>query len=64
MKKVVVVGGGHNGLVCAFNLAKSGMKVSVLERRGLVGGACVTEEFIPGMQVEDPIVILCYDFIG
>ena len=47
---VVVVGGGHNGLVCAFYLAKAGLKVTVLERRGIVGGAAVTEAFHPGFR--------------
>ncbi|HEY0973609.1 MAG TPA: FAD-dependent oxidoreductase, partial [Solimonas sp.] len=39
----VIVGGGHNGLVCAAYLARAGRKVLVLERRGLVGGAAVSE---------------------
>ena len=47
---VVVLGGGHNGLVCAFDLAKAGLKVTVLERRAVVGGAAVTEEFHPGFR--------------
>jgi phytoene dehydrogenase-like protein len=47
---VVIVGGGHNGLVCAFYLARSGLKVTVLERRSIVGGAAVTEEFLPGFR--------------
>jgi len=47
---VVVLGGGHNGLVCAFYLAKAGLKVTVLERRAVVGGAAVTEEFHPGFR--------------
>jgi phytoene dehydrogenase-like protein len=47
---VLLVGGGHNGLVCAFYLAKAGLKVTVLERRGVVGGAAVTEEFHPGFR--------------
>ncbi|WP_396593373.1 phytoene desaturase family protein [Brevundimonas sp. R86498] len=47
---VVVLGGGHNGLVCAFYLARAGLKVTVLERRGVVGGAAVTEEFHPGFR--------------
>ncbi len=47
---VLVVGGGHNGLVCAFYLARAGLKVRVLERRGIVGGAAITEEFHPGFR--------------
>ena len=47
---VVIIGAGHNGLVCAFYLARAGLKVSVLERRGVVGGAAVTEEFHPGFR--------------
>ena len=46
----VIIGGGHNGLVCAFYLARAGLKVRVLERRGIVGGAAVTEEFHPGFR--------------
>src|SRR5579863_6911776 len=47
---VVIVGGGHNGLVCAAYLAKAGLSVTVLERRCVVGGAAVTEEFYPGFR--------------
>jgi phytoene dehydrogenase-like protein len=47
----VVVGAGHNGLVTAGYLARAGWKVLVLERRSLVGGACVTEEVFPGYRV-------------
>jgi len=47
-QKVVVVGGGHNGLIAAFYLAKGGFKPILLERRGMVGGGAVTEEFYPG----------------
>ena len=47
---VVIAGGGHNGLVCAAYLAKAGLKVKVLERRNIVGGAAVTEEFHPGFR--------------
>ena len=47
---VVIVGGGHNGLVCACYLAGAGLRVRVLERRAVVGGAAVTEEFAPGFR--------------
>jgi phytoene dehydrogenase-like protein len=47
----IIIGGGHNGLVTACYLAKSKWKVLVLERRYLVGGACVTEEVFPGFKV-------------
>jgi phytoene dehydrogenase-like protein len=47
---VIVIGGGHNGLVNAAYLARAGKKVLVLERRHLVGGAAVTEEIIPGFK--------------
>src|SRR5579885_890231 len=47
----IVVGAGHNGLVTACYLARAGWRVLVLERRPLVGGACVTEEVFPGFQV-------------
>ncbi len=46
----LIVGGGHNGLVCAFYLARAGLKVRVLEARDVIGGACVTEEFAPGFR--------------
>ena len=46
----VIIGGGHNGLVCACYLAAAGLNVRVLERRGVVGGAAVTEEFYPGFR--------------
>ncbi len=48
---VIIVGGGHNGLVAATYLARGGRRVLVLERRPLVGGACVTEETFPGFKV-------------
>jgi phytoene dehydrogenase-like protein len=49
-RDIVIVGGGHNGLVAAFYLAKAGFKPLVLERRPQVGGAAVTEEFLPGFR--------------
>ena len=46
----LIIGGGHNGLVCAAYLAAAGLKVTLLERRPVVGGAAVTEEFHPGFR--------------
>lgn len=46
----IIVGAGHNGLVCAAYLARAGKKVLVLERRGIVGGAAVSEEIAPGYR--------------
>src|SRR3989475_1825142 len=46
----IVVGGGHNGLVAAAYLAKAGRRVLVVERRPIVGGACITEEVFPGVK--------------
>ncbi|MEY3658499.1 MAG: hypothetical protein RL425_1260, partial [Pseudomonadota bacterium] len=46
----VIIGAGHNGLVCAFYLARAGLKVRLVERRAVVGGAAVTEEFHPGFR--------------
>ena len=47
---VIIIGGGHNGLVASFYLAKSGLKTLVLERREVVGGGAVTEELAPGFR--------------
>ncbi len=47
---VLILGGGHNGLVCACYLAAAGKRVRILERRSIVGGAAVTEEFHPGFR--------------
>ncbi|HYM27843.1 MAG TPA: NAD(P)/FAD-dependent oxidoreductase [Steroidobacteraceae bacterium] len=46
----LIIGGGHNGLVCAAYLAAAGLKVTVLERREVLGGAAITEEFHPGFR--------------
>src|ERR1700722_17298612 len=47
----IIIGAGHNGLVTAAYLGRAGKKVLVLERRPVVGGACVTEEVFPGFKV-------------
>src|SRR3954466_2162544 len=47
---VLIIGAGHNGLTCAAYLAMSGLRVKVVERRSVVGGAAVTEEFHPGFR--------------
>jgi phytoene dehydrogenase-like protein len=49
-RDIVIIGGGHNGLVAAFYLAKAGFKPLVLERRPQVGGAAITDEFHPGFR--------------
>nr|MBA4769861.1 NAD(P)/FAD-dependent oxidoreductase [Sphingobium sp.] len=49
-RSAVIIGAGHNGLVCAFYLARAGYRVRLLERRAVVGGAAVTEEFHPGFR--------------
>jgi phytoene dehydrogenase-like protein len=49
-REIVILGAGHNALVAAFYLAQKGLKPLVLERRALVGGAAVTEEFHPGFR--------------
>src|SRR5579871_1634211 len=50
-RDVVIIGGGHNGLVTAFYLAKAGYKPLVLERRSQPGGAAITEEFHLGFRI-------------
>jgi phytoene dehydrogenase-like protein len=54
----VIVGGGHNGLVAAFYLARGGLRTLVLERRDIIGGACVTEEFAPGFRASPGAYVL------
>ena len=48
----VIIGAGHNALVCAGYLAKAGYRVHVIERRPIVGGAVVTEEIVPGFKFD------------
>jgi phytoene dehydrogenase-like protein len=47
----IIIGAGHNGLVCGAYLAKAGLKTIVLERRHVIGGAAVTEEVVPGFRM-------------
>ena len=54
----VIIGGGHNGLVTAAYLARAGLQTLVLERRPVLGGACVTEEPWPGYKVST-LAYLC-----
>jgi phytoene dehydrogenase-like protein len=54
----VVVGGGHNGLVAGFYLARAGLRTLILERRPFVGGACNTEEFAPGYRASTGAYVL------
>ena len=49
-RDVIIIGGGHNGLVTAFYLAKAGFKPLILERRAQVGGCAITDEFHPGFR--------------
>lgn len=70
---VIVIGAGHNGLTCAAYLARAGLKVRVVERRSVVGGSAVTEEFHPGFRnstaaytvgLLHPVVIRDLDLYG
>ena len=54
----IVIGGGHNGLVAGFSLARGGLRTLVLERRDIVGGACNTEEFAPGYRASTGAYVL------
>lgn len=53
-----IIGGGHNGLVAAYYLAREGLSTVVLERRDIVGGCCVTEEFAPGYRASTGAYVL------
>lgn len=57
-RRILIVGGGHNGLVCAAYLARAGLSVTLLERRELLGGACVTESLWPGYRVSRAAYVL------
>ncbi|HTO54883.1 MAG TPA: NAD(P)/FAD-dependent oxidoreductase [Myxococcota bacterium] len=57
-RRAIIAGGGHNGLICAAYLARAGVGVTVLERRPMVGGACVTEELWPGYRVSRGAYVL------
>jgi len=54
----VIIGGGHNGLICAAYLARSGKRVCVLERRGVLGGAATTERLWPGYKVSTAAYVI------
>ncbi len=54
----VIIGGGHNGLVAGFYLARAGLRTLILERRPFVGGACNTEEFAPGYRASTGAYVL------
>jgi phytoene dehydrogenase-like protein len=58
MYDAIIVGAGHNGLVAGFDLARAGARVLILERREMVGGACVTEEFAPGFRASTGAYVL------
>ncbi len=54
----IIIGAGHNGLVCGTRLARAGLRTLILERRSIVGGACVTEELWPGFHVSPTSYVL------
>jgi phytoene dehydrogenase-like protein len=56
--RVVIIGAGHNGLVCAAYLARAGLEVKIVERREVLGGSCVTEELWPGFHVSRAAYVL------
>jgi phytoene dehydrogenase-like protein len=60
MHDVVIIGGGHNGLVCSAYLAMAGLKVVVLDQRSVVGGAAVTEEFSPAFRIRSHLTLFLY----
>ncbi|MFI6284862.1 phytoene desaturase family protein [Streptomyces sp. NPDC051018] len=58
MRRVVIIGGGHNGLISAAYLARAGLDVTLLEARDTLGGACVTEEVMPGFRASTCAFVL------
>ena len=54
----IIIGGGHNGLACAAYLARAGMDVLVLERKGVLGGASVTDERWPGYHISSAAYVV------
>ena len=60
MHHVVIIGGGHNGLVCSAYLAMAGLKVLVLDQRPIAGGAAVTEEFSPAFAIQSHRTLFLY----
>ena len=54
----IIIGGGHNGLVCAAYLAKAGRKVCVLERRHVLGGCATTEALWPGYKISTAAYVI------
>jgi phytoene dehydrogenase-like protein len=57
---VIIAGAGHNGLTAAFYLSKMGLKVLIVEARNIIGGACVTEELIPGYRFSTCANVACW----
>ena len=49
-RDAIIIGAGHNGLTCAYYLARKGLKVTIFEAAQVVGGAAVTDEFLPGFR--------------
>src|SRR5690349_19347793 len=58
MYDAIIIGAGHNGLVCGAYLAKAGRQVLIVERRPLIGGACVTESPWPGYKVSSASYVM------
>jgi phytoene dehydrogenase-like protein len=59
-RDVVIIGGGHNGLVASFYLSRAGLDVEIVEANDQIGGACVTEELIPGFRFSSCANVVCW----